>query len=83
MTDVSEPLRAYAAKRNAQSVPTVSWRAFGARRSEYTIDFTGRQIAMVFVALAAITSIPIVLNPWPPLSDYINHLSLMYVINVI
>jgi len=83
MTDFSEPLRAYAAKDGAQSVPTVSWRAFNARHAGYTVDFTGRQIAAVFVALAAITSIPILLNPWLPLSDYINHLSRMYVINAI
>jgi hypothetical protein len=83
MTDVSEPLRAYAAKNNVQSVPTVSWRASGMPSRAYTTDFTGSQIGVVFVALAAITSIPILLNPWPPLSDYINHLSRMYVINAI
>jgi hypothetical protein len=83
MTDLSEPLRAYAANNRAQSVPTVSWRAFGAREEGWTVDFTGRQIAAVFLVLAAITSIPILLNPWPPLSDYINHLSRMYVINAI
>jgi hypothetical protein len=83
MTDLSEPLRAYAAKSRAQSVPTVSWRASGARDAGCTVDFSGRQIAAVFLALAAVTSIPILLNPWLPLSDYINHLSRMYVINAI
>jgi hypothetical protein len=82
MIDVSRPLRACAAKNEAQSVPTVPW-AFGARNAPHTVDFSGRQIAAVFAALAAITSIPILLNPWPPLSDYINHLARMHVINAI
>jgi len=38
------------------------------------------QIAVLFIALAAIASIPILLYPWPPLSDYINHLARMHVI---
>ena len=48
-----------------------------------SVDFTNRQIAALFVVLAAITSIPIVLHPWPPLADYINHLSRMHVIATI
>ncbi len=43
-------------------------------------DFGNRQIAILFVVLTGITSIPIVLYPWLPLADYINHLARMYVI---
>jgi hypothetical protein len=42
--------------------------------------FTNAQIAALFAVLAAIASIPILLYPWPPLGDYINHLSRMHVI---
>jgi hypothetical protein len=42
--------------------------------------FSAGQIAVLFIALAAIASIPILLYPWPPLSDYINHLARMHVI---
>src|SRR5262249_60349821 len=44
------------------------------------VRFRGRQVAILFIALAAIASIPILLYPWPPLSDYINHLARMHVI---
>jgi len=43
-------------------------------------DFGNRQIAILFVVLTGITSIPIVLYPWLPLADYMNHLARMYVI---
>ncbi|MEA2968003.1 MAG: hypothetical protein QOE78_1264, partial [Alphaproteobacteria bacterium] len=42
--------------------------------------FTNAQIAALFAVLVAIASIPILLYPWPPLGDYINHLSRMHVI---
>src|SRR5262245_5372404 len=42
--------------------------------------FTNAQIAALFTVLAAIASIPVLLYPWPPLGDYINHLSRMHVI---
>jgi hypothetical protein len=45
--------------------------------------FTGSRIAALFVVLIAITSIPIILHPWPPISDYINHLARMHVIAAI
>jgi hypothetical protein len=64
-------------------VPTVPWRVFGPRRSEHVADFSDRQIAMLFVVLAAITSIPIALYSWPPLTDYMNHLSRMHIIATI
>jgi hypothetical protein len=44
------------------------------------VRFGAGQIAVLFTALAAIASIPILLYPWPPLSDYINHLARMHVI---
>ena len=40
-------------------------------------------VAALFILLLAITSIPIVLHPWPPMSDYINHLARMQVIATI
>jgi hypothetical protein len=43
-------------------------------------DFSGRQIAGLFIVLAVIAAIPILVSPWPPLADYINHLSRMHVI---
>ena len=82
MVDVSHP-GGRVTDRNVQSVPTVPWRVFGLRRVAHTVDFTDRQIAVLFVVLAAITAIPIVLYPWPPLTDYINHLSRMYVISAV
>jgi hypothetical protein len=46
-------------------------------------DFTFAKIAALFSLLLVITSIPIVLHPWPPISDYINHLARMQVIATI
>lgn len=43
-------------------------------------DCTSFQVAALFVLVAAVGCIPIVLHPLPPLTDYINHLSRMYVI---
>src|SRR5262249_42767913 len=48
-----------------------------------TVDFTDRQIAGLFVVLTVITIIPVILYPWPPLADYINHLSRMHIIATI
>jgi len=45
--------------------------------------FGAGQIAALFAVLAVIASIPILLYPWPPLGDYINHLSRMHVIATI
>src|SRR5262245_61863311 len=47
------------------------------------VDLTDRQIAVLFAVLAAITVIPIILYPWPPLTDHINHLSRMHIIATI
>jgi hypothetical protein len=46
-------------------------------------DFTLGKVAALFILLLAITSIPVVLHPWPPMSDYINHLARMQVIATI
>jgi hypothetical protein len=54
-----------------------------AGRKQRAADFTNRELAVLFIVLAAITSIPIALFPWPPLADYINHLSRMHVIATI
>src|SRR5262245_17828444 len=67
----------------SEAVPTVPWRVTTPRRAEHVADFTDRQIGALFMVLIAITSIPIVLHPWPPLTDYINHLSRMHIIATI
>src|SRR5580693_5399545 len=46
-------------------------------------NFTLGKVAALFILLLAITSIPVVLHPWPPMSDYINHLARMQVIATI
>src|SRR4029077_19175817 len=71
MTEITQPVARSAVPRRALVL---------AGRNRRSVDFTNRQVAMLFVVLAAITSIPIVLYPWPPLADYINHLSRMHVI---
>jgi hypothetical protein len=43
-------------------------------------EFGKAKIAAFFAVLMAIVSIPIVLYPLPPISDYINHLARMHVI---
>jgi hypothetical protein len=49
----------------------------------HLLDFSGAQIAALFVVFAFIAAIPVLLHPLPPLSDYINHLSRMHVIAAI
>jgi hypothetical protein len=46
-------------------------------------EFSKGQIALLFALLMAIASIPILLHPLPPISDYINHLARMHVIATI
>ncbi len=46
-------------------------------------DFSKGKIAILFVVLMAITSIPILRHPLPPISDYINHLARMHIIATI
>jgi hypothetical protein len=43
-------------------------------------EFSKGKIAAFFVVLMAIVSIPILMFPLPPISDYINHLARMHVI---
>jgi hypothetical protein len=38
------------------------------------------KIALLFALLLAIAAIPVLLNPLPPISDYVNHLARMHVI---
>lgn len=55
-----------------------------ARRSAVSPgDFSKRTIVLLFIVLLAIVSIPILLNPLPPISDYINHLARMHIIATI
>jgi len=57
------------AERDGQAVPAATQSAVlpgEPRRVERVVDFSNRQIAALFVTLAAITSIPILLYPWPP-----------------
>jgi hypothetical protein len=46
-------------------------------------SFTFGEVAVLFILLLAITTIPVALHPWPPISDYINHLARMHVIATI
>jgi hypothetical protein len=46
-------------------------------------DFSGAQIAVMFLAFVLLATIPIWTHPLPPLSDYINHLARMHVIATI
>jgi hypothetical protein len=46
-------------------------------------DFGKAKIVLFFVVLLAIVAIPILLNPLPPISDYINHLARMHIIATI
>jgi hypothetical protein len=57
--------------------PTIAGTGAG---SASFVDFSNRQIAILFVVLTGIMSIPIVMYPWLPLSDYMNHLARMYII---
>jgi hypothetical protein len=82
MVDVGHFLRS----RLGQSVPvavppTIAAEALG--QPARAGHFGARQIAALFAVLAVIASIPILLYPWPPLGDYINHLSRMHVIATI
>ncbi len=75
-----------AAKPTAPTGPAVAQHRPGARRSEAIAgagQFSAGQIAALFAVLAAIAAVPILLYPWPPLGDYINHLARMHVIAAI
>lgn len=44
-------------------------------------DFSRAQIFALFLAFCAVISIPVLTHKLPPLSDYVNHLARMYVID--
>jgi len=46
-------------------------------------DVGGRSIAILFVILLGVISIPVLTHNLPPLSDYVNHLARMHVIDAI
>ncbi len=54
--------------------------AVGARRAARAAGFSKTKIAVLFAVLFAIAALPILLNPLPPISDYINHLARMHII---
>src|SRR6185369_784226 len=86
MVDVGQFLGLRAAKRANRSTPAAAQASILADSAPIPRDavrFSGRQIAILFITLAAIASVPILLYPWPPLSDYINHLARMHVIAAI
>src|SRR5262247_3702974 len=87
MVDVGQFLGLRAAKRAGPSSPAAGQLGIFASESEpipqRAVRFSAWQIAALFMTLAAIASIPILLYPWPPLSDYINHLARMHVIATI
>jgi hypothetical protein len=64
---------------SASQLPTV----FNRRGESQILEFSGWQIAALFVVFAFIAVIPVLLHPLPPISDYINHLSRMHVIATI
>jgi hypothetical protein len=51
-----------------------------ARRVPRAANFSKAKIAALFAVLFAIAAVPILLNPLPPISDYINHLARMHII---
>jgi hypothetical protein len=51
-----------------------------AARHRRSGDIGFGKVAALFILLLAITSIPVALHPWPPMSDYVNHLARMHVI---
>jgi hypothetical protein len=57
--------------------------ARGQHGKSLVLDFSGLQVAALFVLFAFIAAIPVLLHPLPPISDYVNHLSRMHVIAAI
>jgi hypothetical protein len=78
MVDISEPVGMRTA--GLERPAAVTRRGINFTDVFRAVDFTDRQIAGLFVVLTAITVIPVLLYPWPPLADYINHLSRMHII---
>jgi hypothetical protein len=81
MIDVGHFIGRPAGGRTADAMPVPGGILRAAPRSlAHAGHFGGARIAILFAVLAAIASVPILLYPWPPLGDYINHLSRMHVI---
>src|SRR5262245_54614916 len=86
MIDVAHFLGLRAVRRAGQAGAAAAHPGIFARPSRSIASaghFSGVRIAALFAVLSAIASIPILLYPWPPLGDYINHLSRMHVIATI
>ncbi len=81
MVNISEPVGVRTA--GLERPAAVTRRGIDFSEVLRTVDFTNRQIAGLFVVLTVITVIPVILYPWPPLADYINHLSRMHIIATI
>src|SRR5262249_16358700 len=77
---ITEPIGMRTASAERPAVPMATRSGFDYGDIGQTVDFTDRQIAGLFAVLAAVTVIPIILFPWPPLADYMNHLSRMHII---
>jgi hypothetical protein len=84
MVDVGHFLGLRRAKQAGPPLPAVTQPgSVEARLAARAGDFSSGQIAALFAVLAAIAAVPILLHPWPPLGDYINHLARMHVIATI
>src|SRR5262245_33336046 len=87
MVDVGQFLGLRAAKRAGPSAPAAGQLGIFASESEpipqHAVRFSSWQIAALCMTLAAVASIPILLYPCPPPSDYINHVARMHVIATI
>jgi hypothetical protein len=81
MVDISEPAGVRTA--GLERPAAVTRRGIDFSGVLRTVDFTDRQIAGLFAVLTVITVIPVILYPWPPLADYVNHLSRMQIIATI
>ncbi len=53
------------------------------RPAKRAFAFSGGQIAVLFVLMLLLTSLPVWTNPLPPMTDYVNHLARMQVIATI
>src|SRR5258708_34957905 len=73
---LAEPRVISPLRRDAQRIAAGLPKAIRNRSGDITLS----KVAALFILLLAITSIPIALHPWPPMSDYINHLARMQVI---
>ena len=86
MVDVTHFRGFGAGKRAGQPVPAGGQPAILTDKPKPAVragHFSNAQIAALFTILVVIASIPVLLYPWPPLGDYINHLSRMHVIATI